>query len=64
MLKVELEDGELVCYSGETRLGSLADVIDKLYGKLILLLELDDANRIGYHTVKHGIGKNGDGGKQ
>ena len=44
MLKVELEDGELVCYSGETRLGSLADVIDKLYGKLILLLELDDAD--------------------
>ena len=44
MLKVELEDGELVCYSGETRLGSLADVVGKLYGKLILLLELDDAD--------------------
>ena len=26
MLKVELEDGELVCYSGETRLGSFAAV--------------------------------------
>ena len=44
MLKVELEDGELVCYSGETRLGSFADVVGKLYGKLILLLELDDAD--------------------
>ena len=43
MLRAELEEGGLVLYSGETRLGNVQDCMDKLYGKILLLIELDDA---------------------
>lgn len=43
MLRAEREEDGLALYSGEARLGGIQDCMDQLYGKTLLLIELDDA---------------------
>ncbi len=42
MLDVRLEDGVLTAYSGGARVGTLAEAKDALYGKILLLLQIED----------------------